>query len=156
MSTISSSSHPSTYIATDRTRHGRATSSTVLLPMQEALEDTTSKLRKISISTANFKNPRAVSRNVDAYISSLSTLQNTLSPKDTTTFPANILDYIENGISPDMYTKDMVEMTMRNQQSVNGKQEAYMELFGVLANEIEGMFPELAGVVEKVRGTLEE
>lgn len=60
---------------------------------------------------------------------------------------------MDDGRNPDVYTREFVELAMKNNQLVNGKMEAFEDFFESLAREVEGAFPELEGEVRRIRGT---
>lgn len=74
--------------------------------------------------------------------------------------PQDIIIYVQEGRNPEIYTREFVEFTMKNNQLLKGKQEAFAAFRDVLAREIVGAVPELRGdvkaVVERTGGVFED
>lgn len=64
--------------------------------------------------------------------------------------PPEIIQYIEEGRNPDIYTREFVELAQARNQQLKGKSEAYKMFRDVLARDISGAVPELEGEVEAV------
>ncbi|KAI5804406.1 transcription factor subunit Med10 of mediator complex-domain-containing protein [Geopyxis carbonaria] len=67
-------------------------------------------------------------------------------------FPQEVIQYVEDGRNPDIYTREFVEMAQKSNQYANGKVGAFRGFRDVLAEQIVAGFPELGGEVEKVLG----
>lgn len=57
---------------------------------------------------------------------------------------------MQDGRNPDIYTREFVELGMRNNQRLKGKAEAFARLRDVLAGEVVGAVPELEAHVRSV------
>jgi len=66
------------------------------------------------------------------------------------TIPPDVIDYVQEGRNPDIYTREFVEVTMRNNQKLKGKTEAFAQFRDVLAREWVGAVPEMKDNVKKV------
>ncbi|KAJ9149667.1 hypothetical protein NKR19_g5561 [Coniochaeta hoffmannii] len=64
--------------------------------------------------------------------------------------PDTLIEYVENGRNPDVYTREMVELVRRMNQLARGKEMAFVKFRDVLAREMAGAMPELRGDVERV------
>ncbi|KAG6039935.1 hypothetical protein E4U19_002230 [Claviceps sp. Clav32 group G5] len=64
--------------------------------------------------------------------------------------PPELLDYVESGRNPDIYTREFTELTRRGNQLMRGKALAFGDFRDVLAREISTAMPELRGDVERV------
>lgn len=64
--------------------------------------------------------------------------------------PPELLEYVENGRNPDIYTREFVELVRRGNQLMRGKMRAFGEFRDVLAREMGSALPELRGDVERV------
>ena len=57
--------------------------------------------------------------------------------------PPELVQYVDNGRNPDIYTREFVELVRRGNQLMSGKQTAFARFGKVLASEIESAMPEL-------------
>ncbi|KAH6654244.1 mediator complex, subunit Med10 [Truncatella angustata] len=57
--------------------------------------------------------------------------------------PPELIQYVENGRNPDIYTREFVELVRRGNQLMKGKQEAFRSFRDVLAEEMGKAMPEL-------------
>lgn len=64
--------------------------------------------------------------------------------------PPELIQYVDNGRNPDVYTREFVELVRRGNQLMRGKQNAFAAFRDVLAGEIERAMPELRDDVAKV------
>lgn len=77
-------------------------------------------------------------------------------PLDNVPIPLDVLQYIEDGRNPDVYTREFVEATRKSNQYLRGKMVAMRELRDVLGQKISAEFPELGsaviGVIQRTNG----
>lgn len=85
-------------------------------------------------------------------LSSLSSTSSTL----PTQIPPEIIEYVEDGRNPDIYTREFVELAQKQNQYLKGKSEAFAGFRDVLAQEIVKAMPELKEDVEKRIGGREK
>lgn len=64
--------------------------------------------------------------------------------------PLEILEYVEDGRNPDIYTREHIELVNRGNSVINGKQEAFKSFSEILADTIKREIPELTSQVENV------
>ncbi|KAK6509585.1 RNA polymerase II mediator complex subunit [Arthrobotrys musiformis] len=64
--------------------------------------------------------------------------------------PREVIGYVEHGRNPDIYTREFVELAIKQNQYLNGKQRAFQDFRDVLAEHINTAFPELRGDVDEV------
>ncbi|KAF8864130.1 putative mediator of RNA polymerase II transcription subunit 10 [Acephala macrosclerotiorum] len=64
--------------------------------------------------------------------------------------PPELIQYVDNGRNPDIYTREFVELGRKGNQLMKGKKEAFGSFRDVLAGEMCNVFPELRGDVERV------
>lgn len=64
--------------------------------------------------------------------------------------PPELLEYVENGRNPDIYTREFVELVRRGNQLMRGKQTAFASFRDVLAEQMSSAMPELREDVAKV------
>jgi mediator of RNA polymerase II transcription subunit 10 len=66
------------------------------------------------------------------------------------TVPPEILQFLDEGRNPDIFIREFVELTMKNNQRLRGKTEGFARFRDALAREIVGGVPELEGDVRAV------
>ncbi|KAE8451244.1 hypothetical protein EG329_004408 [Mollisiaceae sp. DMI_Dod_QoI] len=64
--------------------------------------------------------------------------------------PPELIQYVDNGRNPDIYTREFVELARKGNQLMKGKKEAFGSFRDVLAGEMCNVFPELRTDIEKV------
>lgn len=64
--------------------------------------------------------------------------------------PPELVEYVENGRNPDIYTREFVEGTRRSNQLMRGKMMAFGRFRDELARDMCSAMPELRADVEKV------
>lgn len=64
--------------------------------------------------------------------------------------PPELIQYVEVGRNPDIYTRDFVEAARRGNQLMKGKQEAFASFRDILAREMASALPEVRSDVEQV------
>lgn len=57
--------------------------------------------------------------------------------------PPELVQYVDNGRNPDIYTREFVELLRRSNQLMRGKQSAFAAFRDVLAAEMDKALPEL-------------
>lgn len=78
------------------------------------------------------------------------TNNNLIPPATLPDIPDPLIEYVEAGRNPDIYTREMVELVRRMNQLARGKEMAFVKFRDVLAREMEAAMPELKGDVERV------
>lgn len=64
--------------------------------------------------------------------------------------PPELLEYVENGRNPDIYTREFVELVRRGNQLMKGRGSAFAQFRDVLAREMLSAMPELREDVHRV------
>lgn len=64
--------------------------------------------------------------------------------------PPELLQYVDNGRNPDIYTREFVELARKGNQLMKGKQEAFASFRDVLAGEMGKALPELREDVGRI------
>lgn len=64
--------------------------------------------------------------------------------------PAPLVEYVENGRNPDIYTREFVELVRRMNQLARGKQRAFTRFRDALAAAVSDGMPELRADAERV------
>jgi mediator of RNA polymerase II transcription subunit 10 len=64
--------------------------------------------------------------------------------------PPDVIAYVQEGRNPDIYTREFVEITMKHNQKLKGKTEAFAQFRDVLAKELASAVPEMGDDVRRV------
>lgn len=114
-------------------------------PGKDVLESSFSQLSK-SISTIY----QTANTDLKPHISNTvtTTSSTTITPSDERTIqlpevPAELIQYVDNGRNPDIYTREFVELARKSNQLMKGKIEAYAQFRDILASEMCKALPEL-------------
>lgn len=97
--------------------------------------------------------PLTRSTNSQALTTSLYAVHNTASslpPNSVPGIPEPLIQYVENGRNPDIYTREFVELVRRMNQLARGKMHAFTDFRDVLAREMNSALPEVRGDVQRV------
>lgn len=73
----------------------------------------------------------------------LQTIHATSSGSRLPSVPPELLEYVENGRNPDIYTREFVELVRRGNQLMRGKVHAFGSLHDILAADMAATMPEL-------------
>ncbi|OTA59982.1 hypothetical protein K449DRAFT_423644 [Hypoxylon sp. EC38] len=144
--------------------------------LEQQLKDTIQTLTNVMVQVVNYDstvsstNPSAspASRSSrDVIANELRTLSSNLqaiharaidtSPdRELPHIPPELIQYVDNGRNPDIYTREFVELVRRGNQLARGKQSAFASFRDVLAGEMDKAMPELrddtASVLANTRG----
>lgn len=75
-------------------------------------------------------------------------------PENLPSLPYELIQYVEGGRNPDIYTREFVELVRRQNQLMRGKMHAFASFRDVLAREMGEALPELRDdVAQVVKGT---
>uniref|UniRef100_A0A060T9T1 Mediator of RNA polymerase II transcription subunit 10 n=1 Tax=Blastobotrys adeninivorans TaxID=409370 RepID=A0A060T9T1_BLAAD len=64
--------------------------------------------------------------------------------------PLDIVQYIEDGRNPDVYTREFVELLAKQNQYVNGKMKAMKQFRDILGTKIKEAYPDMESSVDGV------
>jgi len=83
--------------------------------------------------------------------SQLLKIHNTASHATTLpSIPPELIQYVDNGRNPDIYTREFVELARKGNQLMKGKMDAFSSFRNILANEMGITMPEIRDDVVKV------
>ncbi|KAI0535224.1 transcription factor subunit Med10 of mediator complex-domain-containing protein [Xylaria digitata] len=127
--------------------------------LEQQLKDTIQSLHNIMVQVTAYDTttssssplsspPSRPSRDVltaelTALSRSLQTIHRTSATRTLPQVPPDLVQYVDNGRNPDIYTREFVELVRRGNQLMRGKQSAFASFRDVLAGEIENAMPEL-------------
>ncbi|KAI1180326.1 mediator complex, subunit Med10 [Nemania sp. FL0916] len=92
----------------------------------------------------------ALATELSALSRSLQGVSRTAGTRALPQVPPELVQYVDNGRNPDVYTREFVELVRRGNQLMRGKQQAFAAFRDVLARQIESAMPELALDAERV------
>ena len=101
---------------------------------QELLVD---KLTDLTQSLADLKHLTSKQESPNSYIHQVA-----IAPE--------IVDYVDDGRNPDIFTRDFVEIVQRGNAVINGKQEAFKGFTEVFAQKLKKGIPGVSGQVDRV------
>ncbi|QPH02260.1 hypothetical protein C2857_006469 [Epichloe festucae Fl1] len=125
--------------------------------LEQQLKDIIQDLYQIMVQVSTYDTTGRASREVlsneiKTLSQSLQSLHATTSSPHATlpSVPPELLEYVENGRNPDIYTREFVELVRRGNQLMRGKCHAFGEFRDVLAREMATAMPELRDDVDMV------
>ncbi|KAI1432304.1 transcription factor subunit Med10 of mediator complex-domain-containing protein [Xylaria sp. CBS 124048] len=143
--------------------------------LEQQLKDTIQSLHNIMVQTTAYDNHApspavtataastarptrdVLAAELAALSRSLQTVHRTATTHTLPNVPPELIQYVDNGRNPDIYTREFVEVVRRGNQIMRGKQIAFASFRDILAGEIESAMPELrddaAAVVAATGGT---
>ncbi|KAL9603284.1 MAG: hypothetical protein Q9219_001307 [cf. Caloplaca sp. 3 TL-2023] len=116
------------------------------------LKDVVQSLFQVEIATHGYagdQTARVLEETIKGLSRSLSNLAHDASSL-TTQIPPEIIEYVDEGRNPDIYTREFVELVQKNNQYLKGKSEAFMGFRDALADEMIKAWPEMRRDVEEV------
>ncbi|CAF3639875.1 unnamed protein product [Fusarium graminearum] len=128
--------------------------------LQEQLKDIIQDLYQIMVQVSTYDSAGRSSREV--LINEIKTLSESLRtlhasaspPHNLPSVPPELLEYVEHGRNPDIYTREFVELVRRGNQLMRGKLNAFGTFRDVLAENMTTAMPELRDdVVQVVEAT---
>ncbi|MCJ1226900.1 RNA polymerase II mediator complex subunit [Toensbergia leucococca] len=132
---------------------------TALDVVDDRLRDVIQNLFEIQSAVHGYLGPETqqeLVRKISQLSNSLSSLSTSASNLPTQ-IPPEIIDYVEDGRNPDIYTREFVELAQKGNQYLKGKSEAFAAFRDVLAEEIVRAMPEMKAEVGRVMaGRVEE
>ncbi|KAF6222623.1 hypothetical protein HO133_000670 [Letharia lupina] len=120
--------------------------------VDDRLRDVIQNLFEIQSAVHGYLGPdtqQQLVRKIHQLTTSLSTLS-TSSSSLPIGLPPEIIDYIDQGRNPDIYTRELVEAVQRSNQYLKGKSEAFAGFRDMLAEEIVKGIPECKEDVQRI------
>ena len=65
--------------------------------------------------------------------------------------PPEIIEYVDEGRNPDVYTREFVELVQKNNADLKGKSEAFARFRDILADSLIKIMPEVKGDIQRVQ-----
>ena len=113
--------------------------------LEQNLEELIENMRQTSIIASDFQ-PQGQSnlnQKIHSIVSSLQEIDRCKQLFGDVTVPINVLQYIDQGTNPQLYTKDLMERVLAKNEEVKGKIEVYQQFHDTLADELDKAFPNL-------------
>ncbi|KAL8920727.1 MAG: hypothetical protein Q9208_006057 [Pyrenodesmia sp. 3 TL-2023] len=120
--------------------------------VDDQVKDVIQDLFQIQAAAHGYAGPQTeqeLVRLITQLVGSLSTLSNDASTLSTR-IPPEIIDYVDQGRNPDIYTREFVELVQKGNQYLKGKSEALSGFRDALADEMTKAWPEMQNDVEAV------
>jgi mediator of RNA polymerase II transcription subunit 10 len=124
--------------------------------LEQQLKDIIQDLYQIMVQVSTYDSMGRPSREVltggvKTLSQSIQTLHASASPPNQLpSVPPELLEYVENGRNPDIYTREFVELVRRGNQLMRGKMHAFGNFRDTLADHIYTAMPELRDDVDRV------
>ena len=64
--------------------------------------------------------------------------------------PPELLEYVDNGRNPDIYTREFVELVQQGNKYLKGKSQAFADFRDALAKDMVAEWPEMKDAVDRV------
>ncbi|KAL8854845.1 MAG: hypothetical protein Q9221_000351 [Calogaya cf. arnoldii] len=120
--------------------------------VDDQIKDVIQDLFQIQVATHNYagsQTQQELVRLITQLAGSLSILSNDASALPDQ-IPPEIIDYVDSGRNPDIYTREFVELVQKGNQYLKGKSEAFTGFRDALAEEMVRAWPEIKTSVENV------
>lgn len=85
-----------------------------------------------------------VDRKVREYVDDLRNLEKCAEQLKGIVVPIDILNYIDNGRNPDVYSREFIEVIVKQNQYLNGKMSTMARFRNILAEKVTEAFPDIA------------
>lgn len=106
------------------------------------------------ISAYRSENQERLTQQVEEVARSLGDLEHTVSkpnnPLHNIRVAPDIIDYVDDGRNPDIYTRDFVELVQRGNSVMNGKQKAFRDFSKVFAKALKDNFDGMGNEVDMI------
>ncbi|GAB1320080.1 RNA polymerase II mediator complex subunit [Madurella fahalii] len=131
---------------------------TDLQSVQENVKNVIQDLFQILAQVSNYDSAGRPSRealaqdlqSLDASLLQVHRSASALPPSSVPGIPEPLIEYVENGRNPDIYTREFVELVRRLNQLMRGKMHAFGDFRDVLAREMGAAMPEVAEDARRV------
>lgn len=118
------------------------------------IRDILTSLHFLQIQSYNYDGSQtasAMESEVHRLVESLQALETSSGALDTAV-PSEILEYVENGRNPEIYTREFVELVQRFNQTLKGREQGFKDFTDILAEEISSGVPELKDELQRSLG----
>ncbi|QPG77132.1 hypothetical protein FOA43_004536 [Brettanomyces nanus] len=127
---------------------------TALGNVQNELSDIIETFVHLGVQVHDFQGTEeaklGLANNINKVVSELEKLSDKPDLKSIA-IPLDIINYVEDGRNPDIYTREFVEVVRKLNQYLNGKSLALQNFRNTLGAAIKQEFPELADQVDDIK-----
>ncbi|KRY39289.1 mediator of RNA polymerase II transcription subunit 10 [Trichinella spiralis] len=111
--------------------------------LEQCLESFIENSRQLCMVASDFQasSQTVLNQKIQAVLGGLQELSAKHSKFNDIKIPVELLDYVDAGKNPQLYTKDCIEKTLIRNKEVNGKIEQYKKFRACLLNELTDLFP---------------
>ena len=123
-----------------------------MLTMLDNLKDTVQTLYNIQSNTHGYLGPetqRALVLNFKILSSNLQGVERSAQHVDKK-LPPEVLEYVDEGRNPDIYTREFVEIVQKGNRYLKGKSQAFANFRDTLAKQMVEQWPEMKEAVDRV------
>ncbi|KAL8676635.1 MAG: hypothetical protein Q9186_006862 [Xanthomendoza sp. 1 TL-2023] len=120
--------------------------------VDDQIKDVIQELFQIQVATHKYAGPQTQQELVELITQlagSLSELSNNASALPNL-IPPEIVEYVDDGRNPDIYTREFVELVQKSNQYLKGKSEAFADFRDALAEEMVKAWPEMQTDVNNI------
>ncbi|KAL8897627.1 MAG: hypothetical protein Q9192_002481 [Flavoplaca navasiana] len=120
--------------------------------VDDQIKDVIQDLFQIQVATHNYAGPQTqqeLVRLITQLAESLAVLSKDASALPDQ-IPPEIIDYVDSGRNPDIYTREFIELVQKSNQYLKGRSEALTGFRDVLAEEMVKAWPEMKTDVDNV------
>ncbi|KAL7950868.1 transcription factor subunit Med10 of mediator complex domain-containing protein [Trichoderma barbatum] len=124
--------------------------------IEQQLKDVIQDFYRIMVQVSTYdsmgrSSKEVLSNEIKTLTTSLQNVHTAASPPNhLPSVPPELLEYVENGRNPDIYTREFVELVRRGNQLMRGKVNAFASFRDVLAEQMASAMPELRDDVARV------
>ncbi|VEU22053.1 DEKNAAC103091 [Brettanomyces naardenensis] len=136
------------------TTESRSSKNSPLDSLQDDLSEIIETFVHLGVQVHDFQGTQeakiGLANNINKVVSELQRLSDKPDLKNIA-IPLDIINYVEDGRNPDIYTREFVEVVRKLNQYLNGKSLALQRFRDTLSTCIKQEFPELADEVENIK-----
>ncbi|KAG5365460.1 Mediator of RNA polymerase II transcription subunit 10 [Yarrowia sp. C11] len=119
--------------------------------LETQLQQTIETLVEISLlvhdTTGTQENKEGLIEQMDTLVKEFQRLKEIKCDKQ---IPIDVIDYIDQGRNPDVYTREFVELLLKQNQFIHGKMDIYTKFQHTLAKNVKETYPEMTEAVDDV------
>uniref|UniRef100_A0A914XAH7 Mediator of RNA polymerase II transcription subunit 10 n=1 Tax=Plectus sambesii TaxID=2011161 RepID=A0A914XAH7_9BILA len=111
--------------------------------LEQTLEAFQENARQLGVIASDFqpKSQDALNQKLQTLVSGLQELDHMKNSLGDVKIPLELLDYLDQGKNPQLYTKEVIDRTLAKNQQVNGKIELYKKFRATLLKELSEEMP---------------
>merc|ERR1712226_662183 len=117
------------------------------------LEELIENIRQTSIMVSDFQpqGQNNLNQKMHSIVHSLQEIDRTKSNFQDVCVPVSVLQYIDQGTNPQLYSKDLMQKALAKNEEVKGKVEVYKKFYNTFSEEMSAAFPEVFDFYVKTR-----